>query len=74
MKIRTIYATTDNRRILKKVYKLLLTKQEKICNFCPYHGGENADRKKRISGTGSNSAKHSGRAEFKIFRRAQSNR
>ena len=47
MGIKRIYDTADNPGVLKKAYKLLLTKEEKICNFCPYHRGENADRKRK---------------------------
>jgi hypothetical protein len=47
MQIKKLHDTTSNRQVLKKAYKLLLTKVERICNFCPYHGGENAFRKRK---------------------------
>ena len=47
MRTKELHNATDNRSVLKKAYKLLLTKKEKICNFCAYHRGENADRKRK---------------------------
>ena len=47
MKIKETYVTTDSRSVLKKAYKLLLANREGLCNFDPYHRGENADRKRR---------------------------
>jgi hypothetical protein len=47
MKIKKLYATTDHRSVLNKVYKVFITQKEGICNFDPYHSGENANRKRR---------------------------
>jgi hypothetical protein len=47
MKTKRTYDTTDNRSVLKKAYKSLLAQTEGICNFCPYHRGENADWRSR---------------------------
>jgi hypothetical protein len=47
MKIKKLYDTTSNRSVHNKAYKLLITRAERICNFCPYHAGENAFRKRK---------------------------
>jgi hypothetical protein len=49
MKVKVIYATTDNCSVLKKVYRELISQQEGLCGRCPYHGGENAYRKRKDS-------------------------
>jgi len=41
------YQTTENSNVLKKAYKLVLARTANICNFCPYHAGENAFRKRK---------------------------
>ena len=47
MKVYKIYSTTGHRGVLKKAYKLLISKKQRICERCPYHRGENPGRKRR---------------------------
>jgi hypothetical protein len=47
MGLKELYAAADNRGVLNKAYKLLITRKERICNRCPYHRGENAFRKRK---------------------------
>jgi hypothetical protein len=47
MGLKELYDATDNRGLLNKAYKLLITRKERICNYCPYHRGENAFRKRK---------------------------
>jgi hypothetical protein len=47
MKVKEIYATTDNCSVLKKAYRELISQREGLCGRCPYHGGENAYRKRK---------------------------
>ena len=47
MKVKVTYETTDNRCVLKKTHKELIARKEKLCGRCPYHGAENAGRKRK---------------------------
>ena len=47
MRMKELYDATDNRSVLNKAYKLLITRKERICDRCPYHRGENAFRKRK---------------------------
>jgi hypothetical protein len=47
MGIKVVYDYEDNRCALKKAYKALISQQERICNRCHFHRGENTSRRRK---------------------------
>jgi hypothetical protein len=47
MKVKWTNDTSCGRGVFNKTYKDLISRTEGLCSRCPYHRGENADRKRK---------------------------